>query len=288
MFVCRAVPQGVSGRFTDHARPRGRSAWCRTASPSRSADGDGTPCPSGNSGVLEVGAKGSFPIPNPQSPILLTAIRPPEFAPRVEVAALLLAVDRFVLADTFAFSRQSFHNRARILTDQGPRWLTVPRQHAGVGQPLLEVEVLDGWRRSHRAALRAAYGQAPFYEHIAPEWDAVLEVAGSLADLSVASTQFVARWLRAPAEIVRASALPGAPRRLDTIARVLEAESLLTLPESAPYDRSAVPGLEIGVLEVESFGAGETAEGVSVLHLLMHYGPATADLLRRATRVDDL
>ena len=210
---------------------------------------------------------------------MLTAIRPPEFAPRAEVAALMLAADRFVMADTFAFSRQSFHNRARILTDQGPRWLTVPRRHAGVGQPLLEVDVLDGWRREHRAALRAAYGKAPFYEHVAPEWDAVLETPGSLADLAVASMRFAARWLRAPADLVRASDLPGTPRDVAGVARALEAESLVVLPESAERDRTAV-GFEVDVLEVDLGKLGYDVAGVSVLDLVMRHGPGAAERLK--------
>ena len=71
----------------------------------------------------------------------MTAIRPPEFAPRLDYVALLLAAERLVLADTFPFSRQGGHNRARIRTAQGAQWLTVPRRHAGLGQPLAEVEV---------------------------------------------------------------------------------------------------------------------------------------------------
>lgn len=195
---------------------------------------------------------------------------------------MLLAVDRFVIADTFAFSRQSFHNRARILTDQGPRWLTVPRRHAGVGQPLREVAVLDGWRREHRAALRAAYGKTPYYEHVAPEWDEVLETTGSLADLSSASMMFVARWLRAPADPVRASDLEGEPSNFASVAGVLEADSLVVLPESAARDRASVPGLDVGVLEVD---VPEVPPGVSALHLLMHHGPQAHVVLRAATSV---
>ena len=220
----------------------------------------------------------------------MTAVRPPEFAPRLEYAALLLEADRFVLADTFPFSRQGGHNRTRVRADAGPQWLTVPRRHAGLGQPLAAVEVVDdGWRRRHRHALRAAYGMAPFYEHVAPEWDAVLATAGSLADVAAASVAFAARWLRAPAEVVRASALPGAP---DTLAGVVEAagvEALLTLPESAASDRQSVPaGVDVRVLRFEEAARRQVHDGfvpgLGVLDLLMTHGPASADVLRESVR----
>ncbi len=215
----------------------------------------------------------------------MTAVRPPEFAPRLDYAALLLVADRVVLADTFGFSRQSGHNRTRIRTGRGPQWLTVPRRHGGVGVPLAEVEVVDdGWRRRHRHALAAAYGLAPFYEHVAPEWDVVLATPGSLADLAVASVRFTARWLKASAEIVRASELLGSPATLAAVAEVAAAEALLTLPESAERDARAV-GVPVRVLRFREVERRQVhpgfVPGLGVLDLLMSHGPASADVLRQ-------
>src|SRR5690606_15157503 len=56
----------------------------------------------------------------PSDPLLMmTAVRPPEYFPRLEYAALLLAAERFVVADTFPFSRQGWQNRTRIRTPEG-------------------------------------------------------------------------------------------------------------------------------------------------------------------------
>ena len=223
--------------------------------------------------------------------VLLTAIRPPEFAPRLPYAALLLTADRLVLADTFAFSRQGGHNRTRIRTDQGALWLSVPRRHAGLGQPLTEVEVVDdGWRRRHAAALTAAYGSASFFEHVMPEWADVLATPGSLADLTVASVRFTARWLKSEAEIVRASDLPGRPSALAEVADVAGATTVLTLPESARRDAEAV-GVPVRVLRFEEAERRQVGEGfvpgLGVLDLLMTHGPAAADVLRASVqRVD--
>ena len=215
----------------------------------------------------------------------VTAVRPPEFAPRLAYAALLLAADRVVLADTFAFSRQSGQNRARVRSSQGPQWLTVPRRHGGLGVALTDVEIVeDGWRGRHRKALRAAYGMAPFYEHVAPTWDAVLDTPGPLADLAVASVEWAARWLDAPAQIVRASSLPDAPGALPDVVGAVGAETLLTLPESADRDREQVD-VPVRVLAFEEARRRQAfpgfVPGLSVLDLVMNYGPASADVLRR-------
>ena len=245
------------------------------------------------------GADGAKIVPVPPARALqnalslaVTAVRPPEFAPRLAYCALLLEADRFVLADTLPFSRQSGHNRTRIATDHGPQWLSVPRRHAGLGQPLTAVGVVeDGWRSRHRHALRAAYGMAPFYEHVAPEWDAVLATPGPLADLAVASVAFTARWLRAPAELVRASRLPGAPDTLEGVVAAAGVEALLTLPESAGRERAALPGLDVRVLRFEEGPRRQTHDGftpgLGVLDLLMNHGPRSAEVLREGIAGED-
>ena len=215
----------------------------------------------------------------------MTAVRPPELAPRLPYAALLLVADRFVLADTFPYSRQSGQSRTRIRTASGALWLSVPRRHGGLGRPLDQTEVVGtDWRRKHRAALRAAYGRAPFFEHVMPEWDAVLDTPGSLADLAVASVRFTARWLRSGAEITRASALPGRPATLADVLGAVGAERLLTLPESAARDAEA--GVPVSVLAFAEAERRQAFPGfepdLGVLDLLMNHGPASADVLRQS------
>ena len=219
----------------------------------------------------------------------MTAIRPPELAPRLAYAALLLAADRVVLADTFALSRQSGHSRMRIRTSQGAQWLSVPRRHGGKAQPLDQVQTVDdGWRRRHRAALQAAYGMAPFYEHVAPEWAALLDTPGSLADLTVASVRWAARWLGADAEIVRASDLPGAPDRLGAVAQAAGVETLLTLPESARREAAALPGVAVQTLTYVEVERRQTfpgwVPGLSVMDVVMNHGPAASEIVRAGIR----
>ena len=216
----------------------------------------------------------------------MTAVRAPEYLPRLSFAALLLAADRVVLGDTFRFSRQSAQNRARIRTSQGTQWLSVPRVHAGAPRALGELAILDdGWRVQHARAVRVAYGMAPFYEHYAPSLAALwAEPAASLASLTVASVRWVGRQLDTPCAIERASDLPGAPATLDAVWRACDGP-LLTLAESLARDRQLGDALvELAFQEPvrrQTFPGFEP--GLSVLDLLMNYGPASADMLRDAT-----
>lgn len=220
----------------------------------------------------------------------MTALRPPEYFPRLPYAALLLHADRFVLGDTFPFSRQGAHNRARIRAAGGPQWLTVPRRHAGRPVSLIETEVVsDGWARRHLHALRSAYGMAPFYDHVAPELaDLLGRDYSSLADLTCATVAWTARWVGATADLVRASALPGGPSGLAEAFGEAGGDRLVTLPESAETDRQAVPA-DVYVLAFQETERRQTfagfEPGLSVLDLVFNYGPAAGDVLREGAEL---
>ncbi len=215
----------------------------------------------------------------------MLAVRPPDYFPPAAHAALLASAGRVVLADTFAFSRQSTHNRARIATSQGPQWMTVPRTRAAVGTPLDRVEVVaDGWPRKHVRTLRSAYGMAPFAEHLLPEVEALLAgTHASLGALAAATTAWALRRLGATADVALASALPGAPATLADVWDAAGRGPLLSLtpdrdaaavPDVRPFDYAEPPRWQV-------WGEALTP-GLSVLDVLLTHGPDA----RRALGLD--
>lgn len=224
----------------------------------------------------------------------MLAVRPPEYFPTLEVAALLAVAERTVLADTFAFSRQAAHNRARIVTAQGALWLSVPRQHAPVGTPLPEVRlVADGWARRHGHALRTAYGMSPYYEHYAPEVAALLAAPyASLAELAVATSRWTARALGAPEPLV-ASDLPGAPASLLNVWHAAGGGDLVALGASAARDAARLSGVAVSVLALDPAARYRQTfpgwtPGASSLDLLMNLGPEAAAWLHAHARLAPL
>ncbi len=220
---------------------------------------------------------------------MTVAVRPPEYFPRLAYCALGLVVDRFVLADTFAYSRQGYQNRCRVRTPEGALWLTVPLAAGAPGRPIAEVAIAEGerWRGRHRKTLRHHLGGAPFWAHYRDGAEALLAAEyASLAGLTAASTAWTLGALRAPAEVVRASALPGRPAALPDVLAAAGATALVTLPESAARDRAhaeaaAVPCRVIGFEERprrQSFAGFAT--GCATLDLLANHGPEAAGVLR--------
>lgn len=222
----------------------------------------------------------------------MTAVRPPEYFPRLAYAALLLAADRFVVADTFPFSRQAWQNRTRIRIPEGAgrQWLTVPRRHAASETPLLALPLdsVAPWARTHRRALHYNYGMAPFYEHYQHSLDALLARDWpTLGALSTATVVWTARQLGADTEIVCASRLPGAPGTLLAVWEALGAPPILaTLPESADRDAMRLTpfGPRVVALDFEEPARRQNfpgfVAGLGVLDLLFNHGPDAAAILR--------
>lgn len=204
----------------------------------------------------------------------MLAVRPPDYFPPAAHAALLASAERVVLADTFAFSRQTTHNRTRIGTSQGPQWITVPRAREPVGTPMDRVAVAPGdWARKHARALRSAYGMAPFAEHLLPEIEALLrEPHATVGALAAATTAWALRRLGATPDVTLASALAGAPR---TLAGVWAAAGRGTLLSLTPdRDAASVPDVQpFAYAEPPRWQVWSEAPGLSVLDVLLTHGP---------------
>lgn len=221
------------------------------------------------------------------------AVRPPEYFPRLAYCALFFAADRFVVADTFPYSRQSYQNRTRVRTprhgDRAWQWLSVPLGAGALGRPIHAVQIDAGtdWARRHRKALQFNYGSAPFFEHYAPEVDDLLARPWpSLGDLTAATVMWAHRKLGAPSGLTLASSLPGSPATVPDVLRAARAQSLVTLGESAQRDaaHAEAAGLALGVLPFEEVPRRQNFEGfepgMSVLDLLFNHGPKAAVVLR--------
>lgn len=196
----------------------------------------------------------------------------------------MLAAERFVVADAFPFSRQSWHNRTKIRTadEKGWQWLTIPRRHGGKDRSLNAMEVEDAtpWARTHLRALQVNYSMAPFFDHHVGEIDALLsETYPSLGALTTATTKWVHEKIGGPSELVIASELPGSPGALEEVWEELGSfDSLLSLSESTERDAANLPDVTVETLHFAEQPYTQNfpgfVPGLSVLDMLFNNGGA--------------
>ncbi len=212
------------------------------------------------------------------------AIRPPEYFPRCSVAALIDQVDEFIIADTFAYSRQSFQNRSSIRTPDGRMWLTLPVGSGQIGRPISEVELVPGrdWGGKHLRSLIFNYSSTPFYAHFEPELQAFLDTAWTtLADVTTASMHMIARWLGIRTRIRLLSELGGAAD-LAACGSVIGERRVIVHSDAVRHDSTKIDVNQ--VLNFSSLPYVQNFDGfeadLSVLDLIFNWGPEALPMLR--------
>lgn len=220
----------------------------------------------------------------------MIAIRAPEYFPGHAYIGLLLQVDRFYLADTFEYSRQSYHNRAKLRNPNGWQWITVPLGWGQSTAPLNEVEVQENpvWMQKHWRAIMYNYRSTPYFEYYEDrfrpffenEWDILGEVTSS-------SIELVCRLLEIDTELIRLSRQSNPPQTFEAAWERVGDGELVSLEDTAEYNRQFVSDLRVLRFEEleyrQNFPGFEP--GMSVLDMLFNYGPETVSLIRQGITV---
>lgn len=119
--------------------------------------------------------------------------------------------DTFVLYDDVQFDKNSWRNRNRIKTPNGPLWLTVPVSHRGhTSQSLLQTQIVDQkhWPRKHLNSIRAYYSQAPFFNRYFNDLSEMLQQDWSfLVDLDITLIRYLLAELGITTPLIRSSEL---------------------------------------------------------------------------------
>ena len=220
----------------------------------------------------------------------MIAIRPPEYFPRPVYFALVDTASRFVMADTFQYSRQSYQNRARLRTPEGWQWISVPLKGGQHGLPICRTRIrpVPAWLRKHWRSLHYNYRTAPYFEFFEPELKWVFEQDWTyLGDLTCASIEVLCGVLGIATPLERATALPEQPADLAGVTGSLGGDEILSTPEAARHDQGQVSSVH--VLNFELQGYRQNFSGfepeMSILDLLFNYGPETMSMIRRAAVV---
>ena len=103
----------------------------------------------------------------------VVVIHQPDFLPYLGFFHRFLIADIWVVLDNVQFvsgCSKSWHNRDKIKTRDGEKWLTVSVKKCPRGTKINEVELsmeVD-WRENNINLIEDSYGEAPFYKEISP------------------------------------------------------------------------------------------------------------------------
>jgi len=227
---------------------------------------------------------------------LMIAIRPPEYFPRPSYVALMQHADTFVVADTFQYSRQSFHNRTKLRNPNGWQWITVPLKSYGHQEAIRDVPIdhHDRWQERHWRSFMYNYRSTMYFEFFEDRFRPVFEEAEwkKLGALTRRTVDIMAQLLGIDTPLVFASNLPEAP---DSVARVIEAldddaPPLLVPEATAAIDAGAADDVQVLTFDLPSYRQnfeGFEAE-MSAMDLAFNYGPESGRMIADASTVRPL
>ena len=123
-----------------------------------------------------------------------TVISQPYFFPWIGMFEQINFADTYVHYDDVQYSKGHFQDRVQIKTNDGSKWLTVPKKAVRLGQMINEIQLEDrkDWRKSQLEFLKQVYKKAPFCsETINLVEEVYSSNYNSLADISIASIETV-------------------------------------------------------------------------------------------------
>lgn len=125
------------------------------------------------------------------------------YFPPVEYFALLARYSSVYMDADERYQKQSYRNRCRILTANGPMDLSFPIIHNGsYGIREVQVDYSTDWLRRTEYAIDSAYFSSPFFEYYRDELFSVLDSKPSLLwDLDMGIIHFFCRKIGISPEI---------------------------------------------------------------------------------------
>lgn len=131
---------------------------------------------------------------------MIITIHQPDFMPWLGFFDRWEKSDLYIILDNVQYIKRGWHNRDKIKTPHGVKWLTVPVKTKGRYHQLIKDVELDNesnWQRKHLAAILEANGQAPNCDAIYPELERIYYAGQQkLIDLNIEFLQLFARLLK--------------------------------------------------------------------------------------------
>jgi hypothetical protein len=205
--------------------------------------------------------------------------------------------DEYVVYDSAQFVKGHWHNRNRIKTENGIKWLTIPVITSGrLGQPIDQVEIGKPWADQHWSALELAYKRAACFKQFAPTvkgWYEHADKEARLTDVNAIFLRGIAGLLGLKTCIVSDAAYPAQgikTERLLGVNRAAGADHYLSGPSARAYLDEALlasSGITTEWMSYEGYPEypqlhGDFEHAVTILDLLFNTGLETPRYLKRS------
>ena len=153
-------------------------------------------------------------------------IHQPEHLPWLGLFDKVRQADVFVVLDHVQYRHRYFHNRNRVLSANGPIWLTVPVLMAGrFRQSICDVEINNAarWQRKNWETIRRLYSRTPYYSQSIDQLDDIYNAEWSLlVDMNLSLMSYLFEQFEMNVRMVRSSTLGCTQQKSDLILEICQ------------------------------------------------------------------
>jgi len=197
---------------------------------------------------------------------------------------LINDVDLFIFYDDVQYTHSDWRHRNRLMTKQGPQWLSIPAGH-DLKRLICEVEITDQkWKQKHRKTIEQNYRKAPFFKELEPLLDFLYENSiTNLAEYNQRATKHISELLGISTQFTDSRLLStdgGKTERLIGLLQKVGATTYISGPSAKSYidePTFAEAGIELVYKEYPDYPAypqccSPFSPFVTVLDLLFNVG----------------
>ena len=152
---------------------------------------------------------------------MILSAHQPAYLPWLGYFEKISKADIFVYLDSVQYEKNSFINRNKIKTAQGPQWLTIPvfqKGHTGTTLSETLIDESQNWRIKHLRSIELNYRKSRYFDENFPKFQKLLTTSESnLSELCWNHLHFWLSEFEIKTQIIRSSSLPSMSKKSDLV-----------------------------------------------------------------------
>tara|TARA_B100001113_G_C21078412_1_gene608745 strand:+ start:721 stop:1395 length:675 start_codon:yes stop_codon:yes gene_type:complete len=205
-----------------------------------------------------------------------------EHLPSLSFFQMAKGCDVLLLRDDFYYKHHFYHNRTRIVTKSGAKWVEVTVVVPEYKTPINQIKTGGHWKEVYRKRMIKAYSNHLHFESQMPLVNKVLDLHSiKLGDYNYYFMKQIIKWLHLPYEVKRVTGTPDTDIaehgfQLSDVLSHYNAKTLIVTPREYRYiklkNNIDISCITPQVAEYPQKGQAEFINNVSIIDALMNIG----------------